>query len=126
MPISNDLANKLANATVRNVSYTSPASVYVALYSAAPTASTSGTELSGSGYTREVVTFSAPSAGVVASNVAVSFGAATADWLPAVAMATVDASTGGNIMWFKSIATQLVKNGDTLDLDSGEITITIS
>jgi hypothetical protein len=126
MPISNDLANKLANATVRNVSYTGPATVYVALYSVAPTAATSGTELSGSGYTRETVTFSAPTAGVVTSNVAVSFGAATADWLPAVAMATVDASTAGNIMWFKTIATQLVKNGDTLDLDSGAITITIS
>lgn len=126
MPISNDLANKLANATVRNVSYTSPATVYVALYSTAPTASTSGTELSGSGYTRESVTFAAPSAGSVASNVAVSFGPATADWTAAVAMAVTDASTGGNIMWFKSIATQVVKNGNTLDLDSGDITITIS
>ena len=126
MPISNDLANKLANATVRNVSYSSPATVYVALYSTAPTAATSGTELSGSGYTRESVTFDTPTAGTVASNVAVSFGAATADWLPAVAIAVTDASTSGNIMWFKSIATQVVKNGNTLDLDSGDITITIS
>jgi hypothetical protein len=126
MPISNDLANKLANATVRNTSYTSPATVYVALYSTAPTASTSGTELSGSGYTRESVTFAAPTAGAVASNVAVSFGPATADWTAAVAMAVVDASTSGNIMWFKPIATQLVKNGNSLDLDSGDITITIS
>ena len=98
MPISNDLANKLANATVRNVSYSSPATVYVALYSTAPTAATSGTELSGSGYTRESVTFDTPTAGTVASNVAVSFGAATADWLPAVAIAVTDASTSGNIM----------------------------
>jgi hypothetical protein len=125
MPISNDLANKLANATVRNTSYTSPATVYVALYSTAPTVATSGTELSGSGYTRESVTFSAPTAGVVASNVAVTFGAATANWSPAVAIATVDASTGGNIMWFKDIATQVVKNGDSLTIDSGDITITL-
>lgn len=126
MPISNDLANKLANATVRNVSYSSPATVYVALYSTAPTAATSGTELSGSGYTRESVTFDTPVAGAVASNVAVSFGPATADWTAAVAMAVTDASTSGNIMWFKNIATQVVKNGNTLDLDSGDITITIS
>ena len=126
MPISNDLANKLANATVRNVSYTSPATVYVALYSTTPTASTSGTELTGSGYTRESVTFATPSAGTVASNVAVTFGAATADWLPAVAIAVTDASTSGNIMWFKTIATQVVKNGNSLTLDSGDITITIS
>ena len=111
---------------MRNVSYSSPATVYVALYSTAPTAATSGTELSGSGYTRESVTFDTPTAGTVASNVAVSFGAATADWLPAVAIAVTDASTSGNIMWFKSIATQVVKNGNTLDLDSGDITITIS
>jgi hypothetical protein len=125
MPISNDLANKLANATVRNTSYTGPATVYVALYSTAPTAATSGTELSGSGYTRESVTFSAPTAGVAASNVAVTFGAATANWSPAVAIATVDASTGGNIMWFKDIATQVVKSGDSLTIDSGDITITL-
>jgi hypothetical protein len=126
MPISNDLANKLANATVRNTSYTSPATVYVALYSTAPTASTAGTELSGSGYTRESVTFSAPTAGTVTSNVAVTFGAATANWSPAVAIATVDASTGGNIMWFKDIATQVVKSGDSLTIDSGDITITLA
>ena len=126
MPISNDLANKLANATVRNTSYTSPATVYVALYSTAPTAATSGTELSGSGYSRQAVTFGAPTAGTVASNVAVTFGAATANWTAAVAIATVDASTSGNIMWFKGIATQVVKSGDSLTLDSGDITITLA
>jgi hypothetical protein len=126
MPISNDLANKLANATVRNTSYTSPATVYCALYSVAPTASTSGTELSGSGYSRQAVTFSAPVAGVATSNVAVTFGPASATWSPAVAIATVDASTGGNIMWFKTIATQVVRSSNSLTIASGDITITLA
>ena len=43
MPISNYLGNAVINATVRNTTYTSPATVYCALYSTAPTASTSGT-----------------------------------------------------------------------------------
>jgi hypothetical protein len=126
MPISNDLANKLANATVRNTSYTGPATVYCALYSVTPTASTSGTELSGSGYSRQPVTFTAPTAGTATSNVAVTFGPASADWTAAVAIATVDASTGGNIMWYKSIATQVVKSSNSLTIDSGGITITLA
>jgi hypothetical protein len=98
----------------------------MALYSVAPTASTAGTELSGSGYSRQVVTFSAPVAGTATSNVAVTFGPASATWSPAVAIATVDASTSGNIMWFKTIATQIVKSGDSLTLDSGSITVTLA
>jgi len=126
MPISNDLANKLANATVRNTSYTSPTTVYCALYSVAPTASTSGTELSGSGYSRQAVTFSAPVAGTATSNVAVTFGPASATWSAAVAIATVDASTSGNIMWYKTIATQVVRSSNSLTIASGDITVTLA
>lgn len=126
MAMTNYLNNALANAVVRNTSYTSPATVYCALYSTAPTVSTSGTELSGSNYSRKTVTFSAPVAGVATSNVAVTFGAASADWSPAVAIGIVDASTSGNILYFKSITTQVVKSGSSLTIASGDITVTMT
>jgi len=126
MAMTNYLSNALANATVRNTSYTSPATVYAALYSVAPTVSTGGTELSGNGYSRQAVTFAAPSAGVVASNVAVTFGPATANWSTAVSISICDASTGGNIMYIKNISGQNVLNGSSLVYASGDITITLT
>ena len=125
MPMSDDLANKIANATLRNQSYTSPATVYAALYSTAPTVSTSGTEITGNGYSRQSVTFSAPSAGVATSNVAVNWSCTGNNWPTVVAFAVTDASTSGNIMYFKSVSSRNIAVGDTLTLDSGDLTIDI-
>ena len=118
------LSNQLADATVRNGSYTGPASVYAALYSTAPTANTSGTELTGNGYSRQLVTFSSAANGVCASNVAVTFGAATGnDWPQVKAVGIVDASSSGNILYFNTISSRNVKIGDTLEFGSGNITV---
>jgi hypothetical protein len=125
--MSNYLANAMVNATLRNTSYTSPATVYVALYSTAPTASTSGTELTGNSYSRQSVTFSAPSAGSASSNVAVSFGPATGNnWATVRGMAIVDASSSGNILYFQTTTSQNVLIGKTLTYGSGNITITLT
>jgi hypothetical protein len=127
MPMTNYLANAIANATIRNTTYTSPANVYASLYSVAPTGNTSGTELTGNGYARQLTTFSAPSAGVAASNVAVTFGAATGNnWPTVVAVGIVDASTSGNLMFYSTIAGRNIKIGDSLVFDSGNIIISIS
>jgi hypothetical protein len=125
--MSNYLSNNLANATLRNTSYSSPANVYVALYSTAPTASTSGTELTGNSYSRQTVTFNAPSAGSASSNVAVSFGPATGNNWPTVkGMAIVDASSSGNILYFQTTTNQNVLIDKTLTYGSGNITITLT
>ena len=126
MPMTNYLANQLANATLRNTSYTSPANVYAALYSVAPTANTAGTELTGNGYARQLTTFTAPSAGSASSNVTVTFGAASGNnWPTVVAVGIVDASTSGNLMYFNTISGRNVKIGDSVVFDSGKITIVI-
>ena len=126
MPMTDDLADKLANATLRNTSYTSPASVYAALYSTAPTATTSGTELTGNGYSRQLTTFSAPLGGAASSNVTVTFGAASGNnWPTVVAVGIVDASLSGNLMYYSTIAGRNIKVGDSLTFDSSAITIDI-
>lgn len=127
MPITNYLSNSIANATLRNTSYTSPASVYVALYTTAPTASTAGTELTGNGYSRQISTFSAPSAGSASSNVTVTFGPVTGNaWTGVVAVSITDASTAGNILYYNPIATRNVKVGDTLTFGSGNVVVSIT
>ena len=127
MTMSSNLANKLANATLRNTAYTSPASVYASLYSTAPTATTSGTELTGNGYSRQVTTFASPANGISSSNVAVTFGPATGNaWPTVTAVGITDASTAGNIMYFNTIAGRNIKVGDSLVFGTGNITITLT
>lgn len=126
MPMTDNLANKIANATLRNQTYTSPATVYASLYSVAPTVSTSGTEIVGNGYSRQSVTFSAPSAGVVSSSGNVTFSCTGNNWPTVVAFAITDASTSGNIMFFQGISPRNINVGDSFQIDSGNLTITIS
>src|SRR5690348_2471636 len=79
------LKNALLNATIRNVTYTSPAIVYLALFTTDPGAGNTGTEVTGGSYARQAVTFSAPVAGPGTSQQCVNSGdvvfpQATASW----------------------------------------------
>jgi hypothetical protein len=125
MSASNYLEDKVLNATLVNGQSYAAGNVYAALYSVAPTESTSGTELSGSNYSRQQVTFTV-SGGTATSNVAVTFGAASATWSTAVAWAICDASSSGNILYYSTLSpTQTVLNGDSLTFASGDITVSM-
>jgi hypothetical protein len=125
MPMTDYLQNAVINATVRNTSYTSPTTVYASLYSVAPTESSAGTEITGNGYSRQSVTFSAPSLGAAVSNAAVTFTCTTSNWLPVVAFGIMNASTSGNLMYYKNISSRQINVGDSLVFASGDIGIAI-
>lgn len=125
MSASNYLENAVLNATLVNGQSYAAGNVYAALYSVAPTDSTSGTELSGSNYSRQQVTFTV-SSGTATSNVTVTFGAASATWNTAVAWAILDASSAGNILYYSTLSpAQTVLNGNSLTFASGDITISM-
>ena len=119
------LENALVNHVLRNSAYTSPSAVYLGLLSAVPTDSTSGTELSGNGYARQSLTFAAPSAGAASTSASVTFTASGGNWTRAYAVGIYDASTAGNLLFYKPIAGKLVKDGETLTIDSGALTVTL-
>jgi hypothetical protein len=121
-----DLANKLANATVANVSYSSPANVYTALYSTAPTVDTTGTEITGNGYSRQLTAFGTPGNGIISSTANVSFSCTGNSWPTVTAVAITDASTAGNIMYFQTIANRNIQPDDVLTFASGNITVSIT
>ena len=125
MPISNYLETNFINASVRNTAYTPPATVYIALYSTAPTESTAGVELTGNGYSRQSVVFAAPTATGSVSSSIVTFGPATADWAIITATAVVDAATGGNILYYQP-KTAVVKSGDTVEIAAGDILVNMT
>jgi hypothetical protein len=126
MPMTDYLQDALINATVRNITYTSPGNVYASLYSVAPSESSAGTEITGNGYSRQSVTFSAPSLGTAVSNAAVTFTCSSSNWPPVIAFGIMDANTSGNLMYFKTISSRQINVGDSLVYASGDITITLT
>lgn len=97
---SDYLENKLLDHTLKNTAYTSPTTVYAALFTTIPTDASPGTEVSGGSYARQAITFGSASGGSSSNSVAVTFPAATGAWGAIVAFAIFDASTVGNMLYW--------------------------
>lgn len=124
---SNYLENALINAVLRNTSYTSPTTVYVALFTSDPTDAGSGTEVSGGSYARTSVTFGAPSNGVTTSNADCTFPQATASWGTVSHIGLYDASTSGNLLFHTPLDTsKTIDSGDIFKIASGSLTVTLA
>jgi hypothetical protein len=125
--MSNYLENALLNAVLRNTSYTSPSTVFVALYTSDPTDAGSGTEVSGGSYARKSVTFAEPSDGVVLSNAAVEFDQATASWGTVGYIGLMDAVTTGNLLFHTALTTaKTIEAGDIFKIASGSLSVTLA
>lgn len=124
---SNYLENALINATLRNTSYTSPATVYVGLHTADPTDAGTGTEVSGGSYARTAVTFGAPSNGVTTNSAAVEFPQATANWGTVSHIGIWDASSTGNLLYHTALDTsKTIETGDIFKIASGSLSVTLA
>lgn len=125
--MSNFLENALINATLRNTTYTSPATVYISLWTTDPTDAGSGTEVSGGSYARTAVTFGAPSNGVTTNSAAVEFPQATASWGTVAYFGINDASTSGNLLYHSPVTTsKAIDTGDIFKFASGSISVTLA
>jgi len=125
--MSNYLENALVNATLRNTSYTSPTTVYVALYTTDPTDADTGTEVSGNGYARQSVTFSAPSNGATSNSAAVEFPQATGSWGTVAYIGLRDASSGGNLLYHTALdASKTIATGDVFRISIGSLSVTLT
>lgn len=125
--MSNYLENALINATLRNTSYTSPATVYVALYTTDPTDADTGTEVSGNGYARQSVTFGAPANGASTNSAAVEFPQATGSWGTVAYIGLRDASSGGNLLYHSPLdASKTISTGDVFRISAGNLSVTLS
>ena len=125
--MSNFLENALVNATLRNTTYTSPATVYVALFTTDPTDAASGTEVTGGAYARTSVTFAAPSNGASASSADCTFPTCTSTWGTVSHIGIFDASTSGNLLYHTPLDTsKLIETGDIFKIASGSLTVTLA
>jgi hypothetical protein len=124
--ISDYLENALINATLRNTTYTSPADVYVGLFTTDPTDDGSGTEVSGGSYARTVATFAAPSNGSSSTNADVQFPQATGNWGTVTHFGIFDAATTGNLLYHGILtAAKTIETGDVFKIASGNLTVTL-
>jgi len=125
--ISTYLANKLLDHTLRNVAYTPPSTVYLALYTSAPGAGDTGTEVSGGGYARQAVTFNPASGGQVVNSADVVFPAATASWGTITHIGVRDAATGGNLLYYAALSTvKTIAAGDQIKFPAGQLSFSMT
>jgi hypothetical protein len=125
--MSNYLENAVINAVLRNTTYTSPATVYVALFTTDPTDANTGTECTGASYVRKAMTFSAPSNGVSSNSSAVEFDQATTSWGTITHMGLYDASTSGNLLFHGALtASKVIDTGDVFKFASAALAVTLA
>jgi hypothetical protein len=125
--MSNYLENALINATLRNTAYTSPTTVYLALYTTDPTDADSGTEVSGNAYARQSITFDAPSNGVSTNSAAIEFPQATGSWGTVAYVGIRDASTAGNLLYHTPLdASKTIATGDVFRVAVGSLSVTLA
>ena len=125
--MSNYLENALINATLRATTFTSPATVYVGLYTADPTDAGTGTEVSGGSYARQSVTFGAPSNGVSTNSAAVEFPQCTSTWGTVSHIGILDASTSGNLYYHTALdSSKTIETGDVFKIAIGNLSVALA
>ena len=125
--MSNYLENALINVTLRNTTYTAPATVYVSLWTSDPTDAGSGTEVSGGSYARTAVTFGAPSNGASTNSADVTFPTATASWGTVGWIGINDAATSGNLLYHTALDTaKAIDSGDIFKISTGNLSVTLA
>jgi hypothetical protein len=106
-------------------SATRPTSWYIGLFTVAPTDSGGGTEVSGTAYVREAVTFTVT--GDTASNsAAVEWPVAGGSWGTITDVAIFDAVTAGNMIGYATLtAAKTIATGDVFRIPLGDLDVTL-
>lgn len=108
---------------------TGPTTLYVALFTATPSDTGGGTEVSGGSYARVAVTSaltawagtqaaastvaSSGTSGTTSNNAAITFPSPTANWGSITSIGIFDATSGGNLLIWGALTTgKTVNNGD--------------
>lgn len=128
------LRNALLDHALGGSDYTRVGTVYIALYTAAPTSAGGGTEVSSSGtaYARQSLTntgssWTTSSAGVKSNVTLIDFGTASANWGTIVAGTVMSAASGGYILYFGPLTTpKTINTGDGFRVPIGGLVLTES
>lgn len=114
--------SNIMNATLRNISFTLPASQYISLHTANP--DTIGGEVNGGSYARQLCLFTEPANGVSTNSGAVQFATATADWGTITHIGIYDSVTAGTLIYWGEVnRVRPIYSGDTVKFNADGISI---
>tara|TARA_R100000951_G_scaffold78684_2_gene66424 strand:- start:1466 stop:1846 length:381 start_codon:yes stop_codon:yes gene_type:complete len=125
MSFSNTFETTVLTWAFSTSSATRPTAWHLALYTAAPDDTGGGTEVSGSAYARQSVTFTI--SGNTASNTsALEFPTATGAYGTVTHVGVFDAASGGNLIAYAALTTsKAIDTGDVLRVPAGDLDITL-
>jgi len=131
LAVSDYLATALLNQVFRNTPFTPPTTVYLALYTSNPTAADTGTEVSGGGYQRMQITFTAPvtenGKKTIKNSTDIVFPMATANWGTVSHVGIRDAATGGNLLYYGPVENpRSIQANDILKFLAGSLALNLS
>lgn len=143
--MSNYLENKMLDHILRGQSFsaTSPASLYIALFTSAPSDAGGGTEVSGNNYSRIALTrnltnwagsqglatteVSSGTSGITSNNTQIAFPLPSASWGTVTHFALFDALTAGNLIFWGQLTTpQVIAVNNSVTFAPGALAITFS
>lgn len=141
--MSNYLENKLVDHLFRAQTLTAPATLYIGLFTAAPSDAGGGTEVSGGSYSRAAVTSSlanwagtqsagstvasSGTGGQTSNNGAITFATPSATWGAVTHFGIFDAASAGNLLFHGSLAVaKTINQGDTVSFPAGSLTVTFA
>ena len=123
-------ADAVLNMYLRGVTYSAPATAYIALFTSDPGETGTGAEVSGGSYARQPLTFSSPaSAGTTGRKCTTTadavFPAATSAWGTVTHAGIFDSLNGGNVLYYAPLTTpRNVIAGDQFNFKTGNISVT--
>lgn len=125
MSFSNYLETEVLDWAFSTGTATRPTAWYLALYTAAPSDTGGGTEVSGGGYARQSVVFTV-TGNTASNNAAIEFPTATANYGTVTHIGVFDASSAGNLLAYAALTTsKTIETGDVFRVPSGDLDITL-
>ena len=107
-------------------SATRPSAWYLGLFTSDPTDAGSGTEVSGGSYSRQSIAFTVTN-DTATNSATVTFPAASANWGTVSHVGIYDASTSGNLLFHGAVTVpKTIESGDTFQVSSGNLSITLA
>jgi len=130
---SDYLENAVLDHVLSNAAFTQPSTLYLGLFTESGStaanleAGTLTDEVGGGSYIRETISFDPASAGSADSAATVTFTTATATWGEITHVAVMDASSGGNVLFYGAVTTpKTIESGDTFQVTAGNLTISLA
>ena len=126
---SDYLEDKVLDHVFGGNAFTAPSTLYVALYTVAPSDTGGGTEVSGGAYARQTGAFtvSGTNPTTATNSAAIEYPTATANYGTVVAVGILDASSSGNLLAYSTLdASKVVSSGDVFRFNAGDLDITLA